>query len=383
VKNILDTIAIESPFISEEIALKVEQYTKKHQCIMVSSGELMYEFTRGQLLGSWDSSISLQVERERFEDDLVQHLRTGKKSMVKRSCPPYLRVECSIHKLMGGHNCFGGPDDFQQSCKYLVSFLEQHISVKLPVVLDWIVRRVDVANCFDLGSFEAVEEYFRGLTRASYPRREGRVGRWGNHSINIPGRTTTVKAYHKGPEFYKHDYKRILRTMGKEKAEELMTYANQILRFEVELHSRKLRDDNGGQLPTVKEVCGTYLTESYDKEVSRLIRDSVREAKLCRTAEAVEKRLNQEYEGKLASVLLGMWFRLAAHGETYVKQTMTKPSFYRNRKLLVDVGVSWTATDVILKDFSLVPAGFVPVTTDSRRLTVMDKRVLEALESVA
>lgn len=380
---ILDTIAIESTSISENLAEAIEQFSTKYQGVDIKTGSILYQFTRSQLIGSYDSRISIQIDRERWVDDTVQHLRTGKKSMVKQSCAPYLRVECSAHKLIMGHNLFGGPTDFQMTAKYIVNFLEKMMNVKLPDYRTWFVRRIDNAEIFDLGSFEAVEEFFRGINRSSFPRREAKVGRWGNQSLNIAGRTTTVKAYHKGPEFWKNDYKRVCKFMGKEKTGELLKFANTIVRFEVEIHSRKLKDDNGGILPTVAEIKNEYILNIYDREVGKLIRDSAKEAKLCRTAEAVEKRLNQLYSSDSASRLLGTWFRLAAHGESFVKGSMNKATFYRHRKMLIDSGVSWTATDVILKEFSLVPPGFVPLTQDSRRLNFIDPIVLKALEGVA
>jgi len=386
---LIDTIVLESPEISESLVKILENFSTKYQGIELSSGSLLYEFTKGELKGSWDSKISIKIMRDRWGDDLGQHMRTGKVAVQKYDCLPYVVVECSVHKAMMGHNVYGGTNDLEGSAKWLISLIDKFISaerytgltpIHLPTASEWIVRRVDVAEVFDLGSYEAVSEFFRGMNRCSFPRRS--VDRYGETGIYAKGKTTTIKGYHKGPAFRKQDYKRVIHFMKPKEVNDLQIYANQILRFEVEIHARKLRDDFGGTLPKVGELTESYMTATFDREVARLIRDSVKDSRMCRTAEAVEVRLNEVFSSDLASRLLGTWFRLSAHGEDFVKSHMQKATFYRHRKQLVNAGVSWIATDVLLKEYTLIPDGFVPVIHDSRRITVIDKLVLEALESV-
>ena len=386
----IDTIVLESPEISESLVIILENFSTKYQGIELSSGSILYEFTKGELKGSWDSKISIKILRERWGDDLGQHMRTGKVSVQKFDSLPYIVVECSVHKAMMGHNVYGGTNDLRGSVKWLISLIQKFVNQErytgsTPIVLPnsdlWIVRRVDVAEVFDLGSFEAVSEFFRGMNRCSFPRRS--VDRYGETGIYAKGRTTTVKGYHKGPAFRKQDYRRVRSFLKPKIVEDLQIYANRILRFEVEIHARKLRDDFGGTLPKVFELSSDYMATTFDREVARLIRDSVKDSKMCRTAEAVEVRLNDFFRSDLASRLLGTWFRLSAHGEDFVKKHMRKSTFYRHRKQLVDAGVSWIATDVLLKEYTLIPAGFVPVMRDSRRIIFVDKLVLDALESIA
>jgi len=394
----IDTVVLESPVISETLVNIVESFSTKYQGVDLKSGTILYQFTKGDLKGSWDSKISIKVMRERWGDDLGQHMRTGKVSVSKYASKPYLVIECSVHKAMMGHNVCGGPTDLEGSARWLISLIQKFVDEervktrmlhktktfkrlgKFPDSDLWFVRRIDWAEVFDLGSFEAVSEFFRGMNRCSFPRRS--VDRYGETGIYAKGRTTTVKGYHKGPAFRKQDYSRVKHFLKPDEVNELQIYANQILRFEVEIHTRKLRDDFGGTLPTVKQLTESYMASTFDREVSRLIRDSVKDSRLCRSAEAVEVRLNEMFTSDLASRLLGTWFRLSAHGEDFVKGTMKKPTFYRHRKQLQDAGVSWIGTDIILKEYTLIPQGFVPVLRDSRRITVIDKLVLAALDSV-
>ncbi|WP_144675083.1 phage/plasmid replication protein, II/X family [Desulfitobacterium sp. LBE] len=197
-----------------------------------------------------------------------------------------------------------------------------------------------------------------------------------------PGRTTTVKAYHKGVEFAKHDRKRLYRYLGLDKLNELQNFANQILRVEVEIKSLKLRNDFG-ELPLVSEITQDYLSNIYEKEVFKLLRDSVEEAKVCRTAQAVEKRLYASYSSATAGALLGTWYRLATLGEQFVRNHLPKATFYRHRKQLLDVGVSWIETDVILKEYGKVPFGFTPSIRDSRRVADIADKVADEIKKVA
>jgi len=163
---------------------------------------------------------------------------------------------------------------------------------------------------------------------------------------------------------------------------ELQILANNILRIEVEVKATKLRNDFG-ELPFTTDISQEYLKAIYDKEVFKLLRESADEEKICRTAQAVEKRLYQSYTSETAGRLLGTWYRFATLGEDFVKKQLPKATFYRHRKQLVDAGISWVDTDVILKEYSQIPDGFTPTYGDSRRITEVDHRVLQHLKSVA
>jgi hypothetical protein len=75
----------------------------------------------------------------------------------------------------------------------------------------WIVRRVDWAENYAL-PFTAIQEFFEGIYTIQFPRRKGI--KYGDHAVYFPGSTTTVKIYHKGLEFAKHDSKRMKWFLG-------------------------------------------------------------------------------------------------------------------------------------------------------------------------
>lgn len=414
---LIDTIAIQSPFLTEKQYDLIEKFCQRFVGIELMTGESLYEFTKGQLKGSYDSRISLQLKRDMMieaynsterkktasrkyfvgdnsgpgstkwkEYSRDQYSVVGKKTMISVECQPYLIVECSVHKAMLGHNAFGGPIDYQLSVKWLVNLLEEFIGIELPLYTEWLSRRIDFAQIFDLGSFEAVQSWVSGMNHCHYPRRK--VSKHGLESIYIPSSKTTLKCYHKGPEFYKHDRKRLLKYLSKDKVNDLQIKANSILRIELEIKSKKLREFFNGELPSVKLVTQEILATIYDREVFKLLREAQDSDKkeIFRTSDSVIERLGQIYSEnkRLCRVLYTTWLNLATNGEEKVKLVMSKTVFYKHRKLLIDANISWLQTDILLnQEYSLVPLDFKPIMNDSRRLAFEDEVVIDQLKKVA
>jgi hypothetical protein len=69
-------------------------------------------------------------------------------------------------------------------------------------------------------------------------------------------------------------------------------------------------------------------------------------------------------------------------GEERTKETISRATFYRHKKLLVEAGVSWFCSTVNLKLFSIVPEDF-SFTSDRYVLADVDPEVMEKLGSVA
>jgi II/X family phage/plasmid replication protein len=242
----------------------------------------------------------------------------------------------------------------------------------------WEVDRVDWAECFLLPGFEAVEEYVHRLNGATFPRRKRNA--YGSEAVQFAGASTTVKVYHKGPEFRVHDRRRLSAVLPQAKLGELMALqaeADGLLRFEVEVHSRKLRHD-GKRL--VADLSRQYLESVHDVEAGRLLREGHADMETVRRNREVAARLEQVYSQELSSRLFGTWMQLAALGEEVVRGKMNRATFYRQRKQLVDAGVGWTGADVrIIGLVSLVPQGFAPVRRDPRRVSGECGQVVELL----
>jgi II/X family phage/plasmid replication protein len=358
----LDTITLKSPYLSDEIASVVFNECIARQGLDIKTGELLYQITTGSLIGSYDSKISIKIEHQEYKDGALQETQ------------PFLILEASVHKAMLGHNVFGGPEDFQKCCHYLVKLVEELIQVQLPVYNNWTAIRIDDSEVYELPSFEAVQEWFKGLNSTDFPRRS--VTRYGLSGLYASGSTTTLKFYHKGVEFSKHDRARLKKVFDSDKLFNIQTVANKIIRCECEIKARKLKYDFG-HLPLVEEVTNEYIRNVHDVEVRRFLKEGLKMMALVSNAHEVQSRLYNLYKSNLAGVLLGTWYQLTTLGEHTVKNKLPKNTYYRHLRQLKDAAVSWHCTDVILKEYSLIPQGFSPVRSDPRRIIVQNQEIIE------
>jgi len=376
----LDTVRIKSPYMAQSIVDKVKAQGQSYCQIVNETGERVWEVTRTNLQGSYDSRIMV---KPMYED--CSKSKSGKPEW--HVSPPYLIVECSLPKAMHGQNMYGVIADLGHACENLRALLQRLLGVELPHTGQWTVQRVDWSENFQL-PYQAVQEFFEGIYHVAFPRR--RMQKYGNEAIFVPGTTTTIKLYHKGPEFQKNDRKRlyvVLRGMyhqsrpkdaapdwadrqASRKVAALQRLANGRLRAEVEIHAEKL-DYDFGHKPKVREVTTAYLESVFDKEIARLLREGQDGVQIVRTSLAVRDRLDAHYSPELAGLLHGFWLGLATHGEDDMKARGTRATFYRRRKQLVDVGVSWLATDrqLIERQGQMLPADFSPVRANARRCT--------------
>ncbi|HEX2922675.1 MAG TPA: hypothetical protein VHS28_01455, partial [Chloroflexota bacterium] len=222
--------------------------------------------------------------------------------------------------------------------------------------------------------------------------------RYGAHSVHAAGQRTSVKAYHKGPEFSRHDSRRLRHYLQEEpmgqddSLPDLQAVANRLLRIEVEIRHRKLCDDGANPLEKtlqlgedgilrVGNVTVEYLTAIHDQESRRLLREGAKDMQTVRTFREVETRLGMLHSATLARSLFSTWVKFATLGEEHAKKGMCRRTFYLHRKQLVAAGCSWHESDIHLDPVaSKIPAGFSPVRWDPRRLTSEHPRVAEQLE---
>jgi II/X family phage/plasmid replication protein len=353
----LDTLKLCSPYISEASASVVQQACVVRLEVSGATGVKNWEIVTGQLAGSFDHCVSVRVEREEW---------AGVKGSYKVECDPYIVIEGSVHKALLGHNVYGGPLPFALSACWFVDHVAAGLGVSLPYAEDWTVQRVDWAEAYELPSLDACSEYIGGLNLARFPRRLART--IGNQTLMFAGTTTAWKIYHKGPEFWKHDRKRVRAHLSDDQLLELQERANCILRLETSIKAKKLTADFGAK-PTVVQVTREYLERVHDKETARLLREAKNDVEIVRTYREVSRRLHEKHDSRLANILFGTWIQLSAVGQEEVKKTLSVPTWYRQRRQLTEAGVSWHATDVHIEErCSAVPRGFSPVRSDCRRL---------------
>jgi II/X family phage/plasmid replication protein len=374
----LDTVRLKSPYMARSVVDQIKAQGESYCRICNETGECVWEITRTNLRASYEARIMV---KPMYED--CTKSRDGKPEW--HPSQPYLIVECSVAKAFHGQNVYGVLNDLQEASERLRTLLQQLLGTPLPHTRMWTVQRVDWAENFQL-PYQAVQEFFEGIYHVAFPRRK--MQKYSNESIFVPGSTTTIKIYHKGPEFQKNDRKRLYVVLKSQYQQNrprkappewahrkatrhvtaLQRLANNRLRAEVEIHAEKL-DYDFGKKPRVHEVTTAYLREVFDKEMARLLREGQGGVQIVRTSLAVRDRLEARYSQELAGLLHGFWLGLSTHGEDDMKKRSTRPTFYRRRKQLVDAGISWLATDqqLIERQGQMLPADFSPVRANPRR----------------
>lgn len=352
----IDTLKLKV-YVSDEVADAVIKKCVLRQAIDMSDGILVYQLTSGSLAGTYDSRISIKVGA-----DLEK----------------YLIVECSVHKALLGHNVYGGTDDLFSSVIFLHNLLGRILQFDLPFSPgEWLLMRIDLAEIYDLGSFEACQEWFRWFNTCSFPRRQ--VSRYGTNGIAAYGQVTSIKSYHKGPDFWVHDRRRLV-LCNYPDVDGLVEKANNIIRVEVEVKSRKLKDLYNGDYPRVDSVDMDGLYKIYDREVYRFMKEGKCDIGIVRNTVDVRNRLFEKHSDSLASSLLATWYQLTTLGEDWVKKNMKKSNYYNHLKYLKQDGVSWHGTDIVKLDDSLIPRDFTPVRSDIRRVVGECPELMEKLE---
>ena len=368
-----DTIKIKSPPMDPTLIRAIEMKCLMRSGTEMATGEILYELFTGNLLGSWDSRISVVPKYEDWSTDKDGRPR-------QHACEPYLLVEASVHKVMLGHNVYGGPEKFLDAARYLVALVEKLLGVDMPPADYWTVHRVDVANVYNLPRRQ-VKEFFDGIQLMSFPRRRKNASKY-DMAVYFAGKTTTVKMYHKGDEFKIHDKSRLKsffrilfdqlhgtdeRNPGRveRKLKSLQRLADNRLRVEVEIHADKFQYDMGKH-PQCWEVTDAYLNAVHDHEIERLLREGKQGMETVRTTGAVLTRLQNNYPGSRALRLFGFWSTLTTLGDEVAQRKFTKPTFYRNRKALEEVGISWRGSDVVVCANDSPIHDFAPLRVDRR-----------------
>lgn len=368
-----DTIKLKSPSMDRDLIRRIEQKCMLRSGMDCSTGEVLYELFTGELLGSWDSRISVVPK---YEDWVV-----GKDGRPRlHACEPYILVEASVHKAMLGHNVYGGPSDFLQACRYLVALVEKLLEVDLLPADYWTVHRVDVAHVYDLAR-PACKEFFDSIQLRNFPRRQKKAAKY-DMAVYFAGKTTTVKFYHKGSEFTAHDRARLrgfFKTLfhhlhgsdpknlerAEKKVKALQRLADRRLRVEVEIHSDKLQYDFGRN-PTVQEVSDAYLERIHDTEVERLLREGKQAMETVRTTTAVMTRLQNVYGDTKGAQLYGFWSAMCTLNENVIRDKYSRATFFRNRKFLEDAGVSWRSSNIVVTANDSLIHDFTPQRVDRR-----------------
>lgn len=124
----------------------------------------------------------------------------------------------------------------------------------------------------------------------------------------------------------------------------------------------------------MEEVTDAYLEGVYDREVEKLLREGKQGMDTVRNTQAVLQRLKNVYGDSNGMRLYGFWNVMCTLGDEDARKQLPKATFYRNRKLLEDAGVSWRGSNVfVVANDGALPADFSPIRTD-KRLRILPAR---------
>ncbi len=384
----IDTVCFLTPTIPNFYIEKIKRKLKLYNCIDCESGELIYTFSTGVVQGSSDSSINIKINQDNS-----------------------IKLTCSIHKIILGYNIAYGSDNLKLLANCLKKILYKALEVKLPDVLTWELLQCDYTLTYNLGNQENVESYINSLKNAEYARREAK--HYNNQGLQVTGATTIVKFYNKQKEFIEHDYKKIKKALGQEQAEKLIDLSNGLLRVEVSIRSRKLKNiftktkfrkkmykqykdaviKYGKQstyieafekaLQRNKVTLGDFeidkIIKVWESEVLKVIKDKNNTVLINKDSLVLEK-LKENFSTRKANGLFSFWTLLSTRGEEFCKSNYKKTVFYSYRKDLISCGISWKDTNIYINtDHNVI--SFVP-SIDSTFLYDLNKPNYQFKEKV-
>lgn len=378
-KKVLDTVVLQSPDISEELALKIEEKSVTIEKVNHLVGRRIYKMSSHQLEGSFDYRIRLNVKRERWV------VTEQNRKPCKVQSEPYLEVEGSLQKFVYGHNVMYAVEKWKEAVDFFLDGVTMLLdnalgmdgSLVLPDYSEWEVCRVDVSANYNLGSPEAVEEYINELKTMYYPRRNHKKGTFQGEfdgSVNWPAKANILKVYDKGKEFKAHDKKRLCKILSDVEMKKVQETASCTLRVELGMRKHYLRELYGekGRAVKVKDLNEDLLYPVFEAFVASKLKGGV--AMECvRTSDRVLERLVDVYGKRKGRNMHGAWMMLATHGELYVREQYSKATFCRYMADLRAANVAWYGTDMKKlsydeKRVTAIPEGFFPSLSSPYRI---------------
>lgn len=276
-------------------------------------GEVIYQLDQGiSAVGSYDSSI---------------YLNTTPDNQLYLSGNPV--------KFLQGHNIFGSMDikSMLFDCLLKINLLDEvNLDLNITMLKESInfakPTRIDITYSFEVGNRNRVRNFIRALefkskTRHGRSQLSGTTLYYGKNS-----RRWSIKIYSKGDELE-------ARKKGHQLSQDLFTehqiqllkqYADDLIRIELTLRSKEL-----------EKQCIQYLEDLDEDKCNELYQEYIMRIEI-----ADQIKLDDEQLIELPPVVRGtytMW------RDGYdLRSILTKTSYYRHRKLLMNRGI-----DIALK----------------------------------
>ena len=326
----IDTIRLKIPLEGSQVK-KVRKRLETYLRVDNETGEILHEFVRGPLKGSWDYKIHVALRDRVFksEEKIIDKgygIKEVKKVPVAVECDPYLICEFSLPKFRFGVNFFNTTiEEDMEIIKQFRIKLALAFDILPAKIDDWDIERVDVGENFKT-EYDIIGVY----KSRYYPRRKRFIY---PSSVVWKGYTTLIKLYDKGKEFKVHDKQRLKEILG-EKIKWVEEITQGIYRIEVEIKKNKLIKENVTMENLKEKVMKIYYLER--KKIDNF------EGKINKSEDVI--RVLDNNKEKIKSIsrdrLLAIWFYLSQHGLTETNKKFNRWAVYRARKIFKELGIS-------------------------------------------
>lgn len=333
------------------------------QRIDCADGSVEFEYFNFNTSYSWNYRVKWKLSDEKFVYD------PGLKKTMLESGFPHLRIEFSAPKIMLGNNIQTITKSHADIAVHTVRIqFEKTFNIKLPSPENWFMYRLDVCSNFILPSEKMVKELINYFQMLTYSRKDKQI--YENECIYFPSRHATLKIYHKGPEFKKHDIKRFVDQF---EGRRLLNIANTIIRVEGELKGR-LHYITAEYLTSCKpkrrlqeKVWNGYLLYyttmdllDCKEELDRMINIFLitKENKIMK-AKNVHDKLRQNFTLEQADVFMGIYSVILTQGLKNARKIYTDNKMARALRAYRSLGISFINSDASVIDAGLnIPHDF-------------------------
>lgn len=334
--------------------------TQRVDCV---DGQVEFEYYNFELPHSWNYRVNWKLDDKKFCYD------PGIQKTVLASGHPHLRLEFSAPKIMLGNNIQTIDENLADIAVQTVKMkFEKTFEVKLPLVREWFLTRLDVCSNYVLPSEAVVKEIIQYVQRLDYPRKMENIFK--NESIYCASRYSTLKVYAKGPEFKAHDKKRFKNEI---ESQQLLNTASKIIRAEAELKLRlRYLATQWIDLHSIKDKIKIVTWNGYLKykkmmqlidckgELERMLTNLMicKETKAMKAKEVYDE-LSKNFSSQQADAFMGMYSLILTQGLKESRKIYTKNKMARALRAYRSLGISFINSDVSVIDAGVkIPHNF-------------------------
>lgn len=149
----------------------------------------------------------------------------------------YFFIELSIPKYLFGHNIYlFAPEMLEKALQKLHADLSKAFECEFPAVIFWSLYRLDLCYAWKFYDDLVAQQVLEALKLQTYARKKRST--W-DTSVMFQGSAFTLKFYHKGAEFFAHDWKEI-KKKDIDRANGLLNVARGVIRFEITLRHEQI-----------------------------------------------------------------------------------------------------------------------------------------------